>query len=134
MGQRSLLQDEDPIRLVDRHSAAEQQPGAVMATEDHELIRKWAAQHEAEPATGEATPSGPATLSVQDGGAGVRFNFPAAAQFRPITWEEWFQNFTRHELMFVYENDVPGRPPSPRYRLVPKQTLRGQQTADERTP
>lgn len=125
MPRRSLLNDEDPIRQVDRHSSSEQQSGAVMATEDQHLIRAWAERHSAEPATGEATPSGPAALDVHDGGAGIRFNFPAAARFRPITWEEWFQHFTQHELMFVYEGDEPGQPPSARYRLVPKQKLRG---------
>jgi len=99
-----------------------------VATDDHELIREWATRHSAEPATGEATPSGPATLDVEDGGAGIRFNFPAAAQFRPISWDEWFQNFTQYDLMFVYEEDVPGQPPSTRYRLTPKEKLRGQQT------
>ena len=54
---------------------------------------------------------------------GIRFNFPGAAQFRPISWEEWFDNFTRYDLMFVYENDVPGQTPSGRYRLVPREKL-----------
>lgn len=126
MPRRSLVQDEDPIRRVDRHSSTEEQSDGVVATEDHELIREWAARHNAEPATGEATPSGPATVDVQDGGAGIRFNFPAAARFRPITWDEWFRNFTQHDLMFVYENDVPGQPPNATYRLVPKQKLQRQ--------
>ena len=97
-----------------------------MATEDHELIREWAARHDAEPATGEATESGPATVDVRDGGAGIRFNFPAAARFRPITWDEWLRNFTQDHLMFVYQNDVPGQPPNSAYRLVPRQKLQRQ--------
>jgi hypothetical protein len=44
---------------------------------DHEVIRRWAARHSAEPATGEATASGPGTITINDGGAGIRFNFPA---------------------------------------------------------
>ena len=124
---RSLLHDDDAIRRVDRHTSMEQESGGVLATEDHELIREWAERRNAEPATGEATESGPATLDVQDGGAGIRFNFPAAARFRPITWDEWFQNFTQYELMFVYEDDGPGQPKSTRYRLVPKQKLQDQQ-------
>ena len=123
MSGRSLLPDEDPLRHVDRPGPTEES-GAVLTTDDHELIREWAARHGAEPATGEATPSGPATRDVQDGGAGIRFNFPAAAPFRPITWDEWFQNFGQYDLMFVYERDVPGHPPSARYRLVPRQKLR----------
>jgi hypothetical protein len=79
MTSRSLLPEEEP-------------PGAVLATDDHQLIREWAVRRSAEPATGEATPSGPATIDVRDEGAGLRFNFPAAAPFRPITWDEWFQD------------------------------------------
>jgi hypothetical protein len=126
MPRGSLVQDNEPIRRVDRHSSTEQQTHGVVATEDHELIREWAARHDAEPATGEATESGPATVDVQDGGAGIRFNFPAAARFRPISWDEWFRNFTQYDLMFVYENELSGEPPNAAYRLVPRQQLQRQ--------
>lgn len=90
----------------------------VVATRDHTLIRQWAQSHQAEPATGEQTASGPSTgMSVNDGGAGIRFNFPGAGRFRPISWDEWFENFDHHELAFVYDND--GQPDTGgRYRLV----------------
>lgn len=127
MTRRKLLDDEGPIHRVDRDSSTEEQSAEVMATQDHELIRKWAVRREAEPATGEATQSGHATVDVHDGGAGIRFNFPAAARFRPITWDEWFEHFVQHDLMFVYEHDVPGQPPSTRYRLVPRQKLESEQ-------
>ena len=127
MTSRSLLPEEDPVRRVSADSAAEQPAGAVLATDDQEMIREWAARHGAEPATGEASPSGPATVDVRDGGVGIRFNFPAAAPFRPITWDEWFQNFTHYDLMFVYENEVSGQASSGRYRLVPRKTLRERQ-------
>ena len=52
---------------------------------------------------------GPATVEVNDGGAGIRFNFPSAARFRPITWEEWFENFDANGLTFVYEEEVADR-------------------------
>jgi hypothetical protein len=79
--------------------------GAVRtrATRDRDEIRRWAAEDDAEPATGEATTSGPMTIDVNDGGAGIRFNFPGFGRFRPISWEEWFENFFRHELVFVFE-------------------------------
>ena len=80
-----------------------------LATRDKDLIRQWAERHRAEPATGEATASGPATIDVNDGGAGIRFNFPAVARFRPISWDEWFENFDRHRLIFVYEEDIADR-------------------------
>jgi hypothetical protein len=127
MPSRSLLPEEEPVRRVDAGSAAEQPAGAVLATDDPELIREWAGKHNAEPATGEATGSGPATIDVRDQGAGIRFNFPGAALFRPITWDEWFENSTRYDLVFIYESDVPGRSPSARYRVMPRTTLRDRQ-------
>ena len=75
----------------------------LCATRDHDEIRRWAANHGAEPATGEATRSGAALVDVNDGGVGIRFNFPGFARFRPIAWDEWFENFDRYHLVFVYE-------------------------------
>jgi hypothetical protein len=89
----------------------------VVFTRDHDVIRDWAAKRQAVPATGEATGSGPATVNVKDGGAGVRFNFPGAGSFRQIEWEEWFENFDHHECAFVYDNDST-QPLSSRYRIV----------------
>jgi hypothetical protein len=68
---------------------------------------RWAALHQAEPATGEATASGPATVAVNDGATGVRFNFPGVARFRPISWEEWLAHFDQRQLLFVYEEQDP---------------------------
>src|SRR5688572_16809965 len=115
MSTHSLLSDTEPIRRVDHHNEPRQPAGAIVATDDHELIVAWARQHSAEPATGEATESGPATVNIVDGGAGIRFNFPAASRFRPIEWAEWFRNFHQYDLLFVYERDVPNATPSPRY-------------------
>ena len=126
MERPSLLPDDDPFRRLEQDDARGTSQEVAM-TDDPDVIRQWAARHDAEPATGEATPSGPATVNVQDTGAGIRFNFPAAAPFRPITWDEWFRNFRQHDLMFVYETDVPGQPPRRRYRLVPRHKLERQQ-------
>ena len=89
----------------------------VVFTRDHEVIREWAEKRQAVPATGEATASGPATVQVTDGGAGVRFNFPGTGTYRPISWDEWLENFDTHECAFVYDNDSTG-PLSNRYRIV----------------
>ena len=97
---------------------------SVWTTRDHEIIRKWASEVGAEPATGEATASGPAsTLKVVDGGTGLRFNFPGVSPFRVISWDEWLDHFTSHDLTFVYDDDGPGRPTSARYRIVPASEL-----------
>ena len=74
-------------------------------------------KRQAAPATGEATASGPATVDVKDGGAGVRFNFPGTGAYRPIEWDEWFENFDRHDCAFVFDNDGSTQMSS-RYRIV----------------
>lgn len=85
-------------------------PGVrTCATCDREEIMRWAAKHGAEPATGEATASGPAVRDINDLGAGIRFNFPGFAPLRPIMWDEWFDNFDRHDLLFVYEEEDTGQ-------------------------
>ena len=119
----ALIGNTTPVVLItaddiDRHAEV-----AVAATRDRALIQRWAAQRNAEPATGEQTPSGPATVQVSDEGAGIRFNFPAAGRFRPISWEEWFENFEAHSLVFVYERNRPGASNSDRYRLVKMEAL-----------
>ena len=95
------------------------QGGRTFVTTDHEVIRRWAARRQAEPATGESTPSGPSTvLSVNDGGTGLRFNFPGAATFRPINWVEWFELFDLQDLAFVFDEALDSDTPTAQYRLV----------------
>ena len=65
MAQRSLLPEEEPVRRVDASDARKQPPGTVLTTDNRELIREWAATRAAQPATGEATQSGPATVDVR---------------------------------------------------------------------
>ena len=60
----------------------------------------------------EATASEPAGRDVNDMGAGIRFNFPGFAAFRPILWDEWFENFDRNDLLFVFERKTPLKSPS----------------------
>jgi hypothetical protein len=112
-----LLHKHRRVPLVTAGTDADSPTGPV-ATRDHDVIRRWAALRQAEPATGEATGSGGATVDIHDGGAGIRFNFPGFARLRPITWDEWFANFDRHKLTFVYERQADHEPLSPRYRIV----------------
>jgi hypothetical protein len=93
------------------------------ATRDHDLIRRWAERHGAQPATGEPSAKGSSSFDVNDGDAGIRFNFPGLGRYREISWSEWFDNFEQYDLAFVYERDRPGYPLTNRYRLVPTSTL-----------
>jgi hypothetical protein len=104
---QSFATGESYVAAMDRLSPGTR-PRAV-ETNSREVIRAWAARHQAEPATGEATASGPATTRVTDGGSGLRFNFPGFARFRPITWDEWFDHLDRHGLALVYEEEVADR-------------------------
>jgi hypothetical protein len=97
----------------------------VISTRDHDLIRQWAAKRHAEPATGEQTASGPASVSVNDQGAGVRFNFPGISKFRPISWDEWFENFDAHGCIFVCDNEALNSTLSNRYQIVKLEDWKG---------
>ena len=115
--ERQLLPEQPHIQNIDSTNGPLRGSTQVVFTRDHNVIKRWARERSAEPATGEATPSGPATVNVKDGGAGIRFNFPGAGAFRPITWEEWLANFDLHECAFVYDSDE-ATPLSARYRIV----------------
>ena len=96
----------------------------LAGTRDGRLIQAWADYHGAEPATGEATASGPATISVNDQGSGLRFNFPGASRFRDVSWAEWLGHFAALGLVFVFEapqpesDGTPGRFSGAFYRVV----------------
>jgi hypothetical protein len=84
------------------------------------VIREWAQLHDAVPATGLETLSGPATsMKVRDLGTPLRFNFPGMGRFREISWPEWLDYFNHHDLTFVFDNPTVNEPPSARYRIVP---------------
>lgn len=124
MEPRSLIPDNTPIVLIDSADRDRCSEMLVVATQDHDLIREWAQRRHAEPATGEATESGPSTVRVNDDGTGIRFNFPGIGRFRPIDWDEWFRNFDAYSLVFVYERDQPHHSQSHRYRMLPMDVLR----------
>jgi hypothetical protein len=79
----------------------------LVGTRDERLVQAWAEHHGAEPATGQATASGPATVVVNDQGSGLRFNFPGASRFRGVTWDEWLAHFAATGLVFVFEATPP---------------------------
>lgn len=111
-----LLPQRSKVPLVTKDRPAPDD-AAVVATRDPDVIREWAEQHGAEPATGEASPSGDAvSMAISDGGAGIRFNFPGMRRLRQITWDEWLAHFERERLTLVFEPDA--SPRGPRYRLV----------------
>jgi len=118
MNDEPLLPTHQRVTRVTRDEPADDGVTAL-ATRDHAVIQEWAALVGAVPATGESTESGPASsMKVNDGGSGLRFNFPGIARFREIPWTEWLDHFNRHDLTFLFDNPRGHQPPSARFRLV----------------
>jgi hypothetical protein len=80
--------DEDPERQ-----------GRSLATTSHEVIRRWAEERNAVPATVEGT--------EHDGRAGVlRFDFGGDSEnLKHISWDEWFETFDVRKLNFLYQEE-----------------------------
>lgn len=79
----------------------EDRPGQSLATRDHEVIRKWAEERKAVPATVGGT--------EHDGHAGVlRFHFSGygGERLQDIGWDDWFEAFDDRELVFLYQEHL----------------------------
>jgi hypothetical protein len=77
-----------------------ERPGRSLATTDHDVIRRWAEERGAKPATVEGT--------EHDGHLGVlRFDFPgySGEKLRHISWDEWFRTFDERGLNFIYQEE-----------------------------
>jgi hypothetical protein len=122
-GHDPLIPPRKPIALVDGSTEDCHRDVTTLVTRDHDLIQRWAGRRSAQPATGERTASGSSSIDVNDGDAGIRFNFPGIGKYREISWSEWFDNFEQHDLAFVYERDQAGQPLTNRYRLVKLEML-----------
>ncbi|MDT0276450.1 Rho termination factor N-terminal domain-containing protein [Blastococcus goldschmidtiae] len=80
--------DEDPERA-----------GRSLATSSHEVIRKWAEDRDAVPATVDGTEHGD-HLGV------LRFDFGGDSDnLRHVSWDEWFDTFDTRKLNFLYQKE-----------------------------
>ncbi len=82
------------------HSPAEheERKGETLATRSHEVIKRWAEERKATPATVPGT--------EHDGRPGVlRFNFPGYGgdDLKEISWEDWFAPFDERQLVFLFQ-------------------------------
>ncbi|WP_422735007.1 hypothetical protein ACN26Y_10395 [Micromonospora sp. WMMD558] len=79
-----------------------ERPGRSLVTTNHAVIRQWAQQRNARPATIAGT--------EREGRAGVlTFNMPGyreSSRVREITWEEWFQTFDQRKLNLIYQEQM----------------------------
>lgn len=73
--------------------------GRSLATTSHEVIRAWAEERDAAPATVEGTEHGD-HLGV------LRFDFGGDSEnLRHVSWDEWFETFDDRELNFIYQEE-----------------------------
>jgi hypothetical protein len=76
----------------------EDRAGQTLATRDHGVIRQWAGERKAQPATVPGT--------EHDGRPGVlRFDFPdyGGDRLEQIPWEKWFNTFDERKLVFLFQ-------------------------------
>ena len=76
----------------------EEHKGQSLVTRDHDVIRHWAEERKAQPATVPGTEHGD-HLGV------LRFDFPGygGRELKHVSWEEWFKTFDDRDLVFVYQ-------------------------------
>jgi hypothetical protein len=85
--------------------------GQTLATRNHDVIRQWAEERGAMPAT---TPGGdPSDPRV------LRFNFPGfgGENLQEIDWEDWFRTFDDRNLVFLYQDRMKAGNQSNFFRL-----------------
>ena len=83
------------IHSTDEHADRD---GQTLATRSHDVIRQWAEERRAKPAS---VPG-----SEHDGHVGVlRFDFPdyGGKGLEEIDWDAWFEPFDERELVFLYQ-------------------------------
>src|SRR5688572_7828571 len=73
--------------------------GSAQVTQDHDEIRKWAEARGGKPACVRGTERGKSCL--------LRIDFPGGAgadQLAPLDWDEFFEQFDKNRLAFLYQD------------------------------
>jgi hypothetical protein len=85
-------------RWIRRENEHEERQGQTLATRDHEVIRRWAEERGATPATV------PGTQHGKDLGV-LRFDFPGfgGRELEQVSWEDWFRTFDNRKLTFLFQ-------------------------------
>ncbi|MBV2362310.1 hypothetical protein ACFPZ0_06435 [Streptomonospora nanhaiensis] len=97
---------------IDSPDQHEERPGKSLVTTNHDVIRQWAEERDARPAT---VPG-----SEYDGRPGrLLFDFPgySGEKLRHIDWDEWFEAFDERGLNFIYQEHKKDGQPSNFFQL-----------------
>jgi hypothetical protein len=88
-------------KWIDNTNDHEDHPGQTLATRNHDVIKQWAEERKAVPATVPGT--------EHDGRPGVlRFNFPGygGKDLEEISWDDWFKPFDERNLVFLFQEHL----------------------------
>lgn len=86
------------ISKTDEH---EEHEGKSLVTRNHDVIKQWAEERGAKPATVPGT-------KHSDRIGVLRFNFPGGDEDRleEVDWEEWFKTFDERDLVMLYQEHL----------------------------
>ncbi|GGS34605.1 MULTISPECIES: Rho termination factor N-terminal domain-containing protein [Actinokineospora] len=89
-----------------------ERPGRSLVTTNHDVIRRWAEERDAVPATVGGTEHGD-HLGV------LRLDFPGYGgdRLRRVDWDQWFATFDERGLNFIYQEERSDGTPSNFFRL-----------------
>jgi hypothetical protein len=96
-----MLQAVKSRKIIHGVKDHEDHKGQSLATNDHGVIKHWAQERQAVPATIPGT--------EHQGHPGVlRFNFPGYSSpgLMEITWDDWFKAFDERDLTFLYQEHL----------------------------
>lgn len=90
----------------------EDHPGQSLVTRNHDVIRAWAEERGAKPATVPGTRHG-SRLGV------LRFDFPGygGKELEEVSWDDWFQTFDDRQLVFLFQEHLKNGNQSNFFRL-----------------
>lgn len=97
------------VRSPEEH---EERPGRSLVTTEHEVIRRWADERGAKPATvpGSEYEGRPGRLLLDFPGHGGQ-------DLEEISWDDWFRTFDERRLDFIYQEHKKDGSPSNFFRL-----------------
>ena len=117
LGPRDLLRSGARAKWIARVDQHADEWAQTLFTRDHDVIRAWARERTAGPAIGEGA------ANVLDAGSRLRLGFPGMTQLHIVSWEDWFLEFDRYDLVFAFRERRDDGQASQDYRIVTQNQL-----------